>query len=112
MTKTSPFPVVSRRKNRTNRFIDPDMLAISDDEFTGQRSSPEGKYDTIFVKMKPGQCLKCEPTESQRLAQALRNWIENRKLGAKYEVRSMQKYHTDQRGRVWLLEKEQLRKAA
>lgn len=89
------------------------MLAISDDEFTGQRSSPEGKYDTIFAKMKPGQCLKCEPTESQRLAQALRNWIENRKLGAKYEVRSMQKYHTDQRGRVWLLEKTQkLRKAA
>lgn len=112
MTKPSPFPIVAKRKNRANQYIDTDMLQISDDEFTGRRSVPEGKYDAIFSKLKPGQCIKCESGESQTITNAMRKWLSNRKLTNLYEVRSMRKYGTDQRGRVWLLEKEQLRKAA
>jgi len=113
MPNPSPFPTAARRKNASMRRVDPDMLQISDDAYTGVRAVPEGKYSEIFARMKPGQCIKCEPKEAGPLAQALRKWLEVNKQDGQFEVRSIARYHTDQRGRVWLLPKQQkLKKAA
>lgn len=93
--------------------IDPELLSIGNDEYTGQRASPEGKYDALFRSMKSGQCIKCEPQEIGRITNALRKWLQVNKRDDKFEVRSMARYHTDQRGRVWMLAKEQqLKKVA
>lgn len=113
MPNPSPFPTAARRKNASMRHIDPDMLQISDDAYTGVRATPEGKYSEIFAHMKPGQCIKCEPKEAGPLSQALRKWLYVNKRDGQFEVRSMARYHTDQRGRVWLLQKQsKLQKAA
>lgn len=103
-------------KKRTvskSRHIDVEMLTISNDEFPGRRSSPEGKYSAFFEKMKPGQCIKCEPAEAQPLGTALRKWLIDKEQDKALEVRVMQRFHKDGRGRVWLLPKEPaLRKVA
>ena len=48
MTKSNPFDQLTRKKSRPMRLIDPDLLEIGNDPFTGARSSPEGKYDAII----------------------------------------------------------------
>lgn len=112
MLKASPFPTAPKRKqHRASRYIDPDHLQIADDEIVCRRSSPEGKYDLLFSKMKPGQCIKCEPDETQRLSNALRTWIKRRRKAHQFEVRSVARYTTDQRGRVWLLPKDSAKAA-
>ena len=54
------------------RQIDPDLLEIGNDPFTGKRAPPEGKYDALFRRLRVGQCIKCEPKEAGPLSNALR----------------------------------------
>lgn len=111
----NPFTQVKSKKvkNASVAHVDVEMLDIGNDEFPGRRSTPEGKYAKLFETLKPGQCLKCEPRETQTLAQAMRKWINNTNRTKTMEVRAMSRFPKDGRGRVWLLEKESvLRKAA
>ena len=112
-TQTNPFAQLARKKHRPMKQLDPSLLAIGNDEYTGVRASPEGKYDELFSRLKAGQCVKCEPGETQPVRNALLKWLQNKGKETKFEVRTMTRYHTDGRGRVWLLAKEQqLKKAA
>lgn len=112
MNKASPFPQVARKKHATMKHIDPDLIEICNDPYVGVRSSPKGKYDEMFSMLKPGQCLKCEPHESAPLATALRKWLQTNGKDAELEVRAMNRFSKDGRGRVWLLAKEQKLKRA
>ncbi|MFG5778241.1 hypothetical protein ACFIQF_14325 [Comamonas sp. J-3] len=114
MTKqANPFAQLARKPKHSMRQIDPDLLEIGNDPFTGKRAPPEGKYDALFRRLRVGQCIRCEPQEAGPLSNALRQWIQSRKRDDELEVRVQSRYHTDGRGRVWLLAKEQqLKKAA
>lgn len=112
MNKASPFPTATRKTHKVMSHIDPELLKIGNDPYTGQRSSPEGKYDAIFAAMKPGQSIECEPSEAGSLRNALHKWLQARKKDDVLEVRMQTRYHKDGRGRVWLLSKEQKLKRA
>lgn len=96
-----------------NQSVEADLITIGDDEFPNRRVLPEGKYAHLFNRMKPGQCLKCEPKEALALASALRKWLEKHSKTDRFEVRTISNFPKDGRGRVWLLAKQtELRKAA
>lgn len=102
-----------RKVHKTVKSIDVELITIKNDPFPGQRACPEGKYAELFSKMKPGQCLSCEPDEVQPLGAAMRKWIASQDKADKLEVRTMSRFPGDSRGRVWLIAKEvKLRKVA
>jgi hypothetical protein len=102
------FTQVPPRKkvHKAVRSIEVDLIKISNDAFPGQRSCPEGKYVEMFTKMKPGQCLECEPAEVQPLAAGMRKWLVNQGKDKQFMVRTMTRFPKDGRGRVWLIAKE------
>lgn len=85
--------------------INPELLEIGNDEFPGARTSPEGKYNDFFSKMSSGQCIKCEPSETQPLGHALRTWLKRNGKDEKFIVRTVNNFPLDGRGRVWMLPK-------
>ena len=80
--------------------LDPATLVICNDPIPAHRASPKNKYHAIFNGMKPGQALKCEPYNVNRVANALRKHIETKAL--KCVARSITDYG-DGMGRVWLM---------
>lgn len=72
-----------RKVHKTVKSIDVELITIKNDPFPGQRACPEGKYAELFAKMKPGQCLSCEPDEVQPLGAAMRKWIASQDKAAK-----------------------------
>lgn len=113
-TAHNPFlqvaPVAPKVRPKTaarkyERSIDPDLLEIGNDEFPGARTSPEGKYSALFSKMRSGQCIKCEPKETQPLGHALRTWLKRNGKDEKFIVRTVNNFPQDGRGRVWMLPK-------
>lgn len=62
------------------------------------RASTAGKYDDLFRRMQPGQSLELPADWTDKVAQALRKYLEvNKKTG---RVKSSRKY-SDGKGRVW-----------
>lgn len=80
--------------------IDPDKLEICNDAPMPSRARPGWKYGPVFDKLKPGQCIKCEPNQAPTLATALKKWVTDKKLPC--IVRATSRY-SDGKGRVWLL---------
>lgn len=78
-------------------------LEICNDPLPTRRINPDGKYSAVFDKMKLGQCIKCPTGNAGRRGQALRKWIEQKKLP--YRVSTAERYELDGLGRVWLLPK-------
>jgi len=93
--------VASKKRPRNYTDIDPSKLAIGDDPLPESRARPGFKYGSVFERMKPGQCIKCEPNQAPVLATALKKWVVDGKLP--YIVRATSRY-TDGAGRVWMLE--------
>lgn len=95
----------TRKRVINNSSIDPSLLQITNDPPPQKRVMGQPKYDAIFKALKPGQRIACEPSESQPIAQALRKFLKDRELLAKFDVRSVQHYPKDQRGGVWMITK-------
>lgn len=84
------------------KTIDPASLTISEDPVSDGRARVVSKFDPVFSKLQPGQCLICEPEQAPKLNSALRKWLDNKGLtGAK--TKAMTRYPTDGKGRVWRL---------
>lgn len=88
-------------KNHTNE-IDPDFLKIEHDSPVHTPRVGQSKYTPLFSKLKIGSALVCEPSETGRVAQTLRKWLES--TGKPYKVKQTA-HCPDGRGRVWLLAK-------
>ena len=81
MTKTkaapSPFPAVPKAPQKPRQEIDPDLLVVEHNQPVPQfRTRFSNKYGPVFAKLKPGSSIRCEPSETSRLAQALRKELE------------------------------------
>lgn len=86
------------RKKTT--FVDVSKLRISDDPLPISRLAGRAKYAEIFGKLKPGQCVVCEPHEVMRISKGLREWLKD--TGSDCLTRATKNY-TDGKGRVWML---------
>lgn len=85
--------------------VDATSLVIADDKPIRRRVANDLKYDAVFRKMKPGQCVRCTPESANSVANALRKWILNNSDATKYGVKTVRCYPTDGMGRVWMTEK-------
>lgn len=94
-------PVFQRKAATKRADLDPSALVICDDPLPAGRASPGAKYVPLFVKLKPGQAVKCKPEEVGRVSDAMRKWIDQNNLP--YVTRLQARYHSDGAGRVWLL---------
>lgn len=82
--------------------VDLGGLSICDDPIPEHRALPEGKYDALLSKLKPGQAIKCPSADVNRLANAIKKHVEKRYPDCM--VRTMRNYG-DGMGRVWMLPK-------
>ena len=111
MTKTkttpSPFPPAAKRKTTRAIEIDPDLLKVETDTPVPRRSPNGNKYLTVFARMKPGHCIRCEPREVGPISNVLRKAIEMGRLtglkGCKVITRMRCE---DGHGRVWVVKAE------
>lgn len=62
------------------------------------------KYDHLFERMVPGQCLKMESDQVGKVAHAMNKWVKKNGKQDELIVRTMSK-NPDKKGRVWLLNK-------
>lgn len=79
--------------------VNPDTLTICDDPLPAHRARPGCKYEAKFRPLKIGQAIKCQPTDVNRVANALRKYLE---ASPALLVRSIRDYG-DGKGRVWLV---------
>ena len=80
--------------------IDPTKLTIGDDPMPAHRASPN-KYADIFGRLKPGQCIICEPDQAAKLSTSLKKYLQQ--AGQTHIVRSTSRFEKDGMGRVWLI---------
>lgn len=95
--KTNPFTGAPQVKLSR---IDPAKLVISNDPMPAHRASPN-KYAEIFGRLKPGQCIICEPDQASKLSTALKKHVQQ--AGQTHIVRSTSRFEADGKGRVWLI---------
>ena len=76
MTATAlMFPTVAKVKRKAP--LDADMLKVEHNvPLPGGRSAADGKYHKQFSLMQPGSCIRCEASETNQIANALRKSIE------------------------------------
>ena len=96
----SPFPPVAK-KQAVMTYIDPDLLTVEHNTPLPAARRVVGKYDAVFSKLRFGSCVACEPDEMNKVANALRKWLEREEKPGK--VVSV-KRDKDGRARVWLIE--------
>lgn len=96
----NPFSGAYMPTKPLRRHADPETLKICDDPIPGYRAKPKGKYEEVFSQLKVGQCIKCQPEETGKIAHALRTYIAAREISA--AVKSINNYG-DGMGRVWLV---------
>jgi hypothetical protein len=84
-------------------YVDPATLTIANDPIPASRAAPEAKYEGVFSRLKPGQCIVCESKDAAKIGHALNTWLERRKKSG--DVRTTTNYPADGKGRVWLLDK-------
>ena len=88
-------------KNQTNA-IDPDLIKVEHNKPVETKRISVGKYDKLFSQLKYGSCLVCEPQEVERIASALRKWLNSNEKPGKAHRNTKCK---DGQARVWLLAK-------
>lgn len=79
--------------------IDVNKLRIAHDPII-KRAVAQSKYDDLFRKLSHGQCIVCEPSQANALANMLRTYVKRNNVKGK--VKSTERY-TDGKGRVWLM---------
>lgn len=105
---TNPWTGEKNMRKQTN-YVDIATLVICDDPLPTRRVN-KLKYAEVFAKLKPGQCIVCDPIHSAKIAHALNTWVD--KHGLKFMVRTTNRYEKDGKGRVWLLAPEKRLKVA
>lgn len=89
------------KEKKAVSFVDINSLVIGNDPHQPVRARTEKKYEPLFEKMKPGQCIVCKPEDAGKIAHAMTQWIKATKFNG--VARSTSKYETDGKGRVWLI---------
>lgn len=95
--KTNPFTGASLMKPVDH--VDPSKLEITSDPLPAGRARAN-KYADLMAAIKPGQCIKCKPTNVGQVASAMKKHIDSN--GLPCQVRSTKNYG-DGMGRVWLM---------
>lgn len=105
MNKPSPFPTAAKTVRRNITEIDPDLLVVEHDtKMPVYRSRSTDKYAVVFGKLKPGSCVRCQPSEKDRVANALRKAIDTGKLAALSGCRVVSRTGLpDGHARVWAM---------
>lgn len=88
-------------KNQTNT-IDPDFLKVEHSTKVEAKRMPVGKYDELFSQLKYGSCVVCESDEVDRIASALRKWLNRH---GKHGVAKRNTRCRDGKARIWMLDK-------
>jgi hypothetical protein len=99
------FPGQKQAKKTAKKppsFVDLDALTICDDPIPEKRVVVGLKYESVFLKMRAGQCIKCPTENVGQISGALRKHVERHAL-KDHIVRSMPNYEGTGVGRVWLL---------
>ena len=97
----SPFQ--PKPKRAAPVAVNIDNITVANDPLPGQRAiSYQYKYHALFEKLKPGQCLVCEPGDVGKLSHAMSVWIKRKQL-KDHVPRSTRRYEADGKGRVWLI---------
>ena len=108
----NPFEQLAQRKpsiaSARPATVKSSILSICDDQYPEKRPSSEGKYVAFFRQMKPGQCLKCDPKEVQRISGAMRKWIKEKGKDGQLMVKVVTTFPKDGKGRVWMMAKDPL----
>jgi hypothetical protein len=81
--------------------VEVESLKIADDPYVDHRSRPVGKYDALFQKLKPGQCVVCPPERAPNVKSAMDKWL--KATGREGSARARSRYPADNMGRVWWL---------
>ena len=104
---TEKQPMKKKAPIKTGNRIDATELEIASDPLPTVRLVTN-KYWPLFSKLKVGQNIRCQPSDVQPIAQALRKYIEAHKVTEKGKpVRVItQSNAPDGIGRVWLVEGE------
>lgn len=105
-SKVNPFTGQSVTKLTS---VNTSALKVESMPYPGMKRNTGSKYEEVFTKLKPGQCVVCSPDDTNRISAALRKYHENR--NAHPIVRSIAKCE-DGKGRVWLIRADQKLKAA
>jgi hypothetical protein len=82
-------------------LVDVSTLRITTDKPKTKRQ--KGKYDEIFDQLQLGKTLSCKSEDTDRLAQALRNYVKGYNLP--WRIKSAT-YYTKTTGRVFVLPKD------
>jgi len=84
------------------------MLSVEHDvEPPAWRSNIESKYDAVFRQLKPGSCVKCEPSEVAKIAGSLRKGLSQKKFKALAGCKVLSRERCDDgHGRVWAIAKD------
>lgn len=83
--------------------IDPDSLVIESVP-PPERTRPAvcSKYESLFRRLVPGECVRCKPAEVPTLAKALGLWLKREEMD---EFATLAKRVCDDgHGRVWLVQ--------
>lgn len=99
---------VWQKPKRKHQDVDINTLSISDDPVSNRRYK-EGKYDTLFNKLKYGQSIKCNSEDTQKIGNAMRDWA--KRMNRKGHVKGIS-YYTKTTGRVFWLKDEPTKEQA
>lgn len=77
------------------------MLEIDNTPFPARRMMAS-KYDEVFAKMHPGQCVKVSTDSVDRVAHSMRKWLQKNNKANDLRVRTISKM-PDGYGRVWMM---------
>ena len=80
-----------------------DLSAVRVTSDKPKRKIQAGKYDELFSSLQLGKSLSCKSEDTDRLAQALRNY--SKKFNLPWRVKSAT-YYTKTTGRVFVLPKD------
>ncbi len=94
-----PAPPQPKPPRADTQFADPSSLVICDDPLPTARALPDLKYQSVFDRLKPGQCIKCDSKDVGKIACGLRKHFERR--GITDKVKTASRYEADGMGRVW-----------
>lgn len=84
------------------------MFEIDETPFPSSRIIA-GKYNETFAQMRPGQCIKTEPKNVDKISASMRKWVKNR--GRDDVLVSSVSKMDDGFGRVYMLPKKPLKMA-
>jgi hypothetical protein len=90
------LPEIVKPARAISNYANPASLEICDDPLP---ALPGLKYQAVFDKLQPGQCIKCAPADTGKISGGLRKHFERNNITDK--VKTTNCYEADGLGRVW-----------